>query len=190
MLVLAVNEVPLAIAVQPAGQRHVVGIVAGIQVNDGDVARGTAHRLARGSQAGGGIRQVPTKSVAFVVFAALLAFGGAVGRGTRREAVAGKPLLLPVPGLFQVRFGRDDGTRGAEAMLQCRMGEIPGVRAGGAETGILDIEQVPRVDFAAGGDAETGRRRHREQPVQFNRDAGARRMERPGCARRRRPRPI
>ena len=52
------------------------------------------------------------------------------------------------------------------------MGEIPGVRAGGAEAAILDIEQVPRVDLATGGDTEAGRRRHREQPVQFNRDAG------------------
>ena len=115
---------------------------------------------------------MPTKSVAFVVFAAVLAFGGAVGRGTRREAVAGKPLLLPVPGLFQVGLGRHDGARGAEAMLQCRMGEIPGVRAGGAEAAILDIEQVPRVDLATGGDTEAGRRGHREQPVQFNGDAG------------------
>ena len=109
---------------------------------------------------------------------------------TRREAVAGKPLLLPVPGLFQIRLGRHDGTRGAEAMLQCRMGEVPGVRAGGAEAAILDIEQVPRVDLAAGGDTEAGRRRHREQPVQFNRDAGGAERNVPDARAGGRPRPI
>ena len=76
------------------------------------------------------------------------------------------------PGLFQIRFGCHDATRGAEAMLQRRVGEIPGVRAGGAKAAILDIEQVPRVDLSTAGDTEASGRRHREQPVQFNRDAG------------------